>query len=479
MIPPRTPLSESVSMDSILAAGKGPAPSRRRKRGNDDQPEQPPRKKRVQQCGSSRRCSSDEVDRISHLPDEILLLLLSRLTFKEAVLTSILSTRWRFLWISHPRLVIGPSFFPRTRSPRHALNVRALAWRVGHIEKIVQSYQGQTLDEFKLHLDVCDKYSPFVGSCLEFALSKNVKVLDLDFSLPFGFTPKNQWERSYIFKSMSSVSFTSLKSLRLKCIRISARVLEDLVSNCCPVLERLELDQVFALGCVKIAGPSLRLKHLDIGYCDDLYEIEICDVVPLVSFKSLSPVVTHLVGMKNLPLLTQLSISFSPFSAVDFRRDSHGRDNLSYFSGYHDQLNRLTLYLSFANLGSVKHAASYELLNLRELEIVEMEMEMEEQQQYNPPAGHSGGMFKHLKVLEIAGYAGRSGDDKFIAFMVANVASLETIIINLGFRTCPPFSLAIEGMYMEVHKSVEEDERQNAKLRLERIIPPTIHLVIQ
>ncbi|GAB4849561.1 hypothetical protein Ancab_004355 [Ancistrocladus abbreviatus] len=37
-------------------------------------------------------------DRISELPDEVLISILSRLTIQEAARTSALSRRWRYLW---------------------------------------------------------------------------------------------------------------------------------------------------------------------------------------------------------------------------------------------------------------------------------------------------------------------------------------------------------------------------------------------
>nr|KYP77064.1 F-box protein At3g59000 [Cajanus cajan] len=48
-----------------------------------------------------------EEDKISALPDDVLCLILSFLTLKEAIATSLLSTRWRFVWTMLPSLHIG------------------------------------------------------------------------------------------------------------------------------------------------------------------------------------------------------------------------------------------------------------------------------------------------------------------------------------------------------------------------------------
>nr|KYP77101.1 Putative FBD-associated F-box protein At5g56820 [Cajanus cajan] len=48
-----------------------------------------------------------EEDKISALPDDVLCLILSFLTLKEAIATSLLCTRWRFVWTMLPSLHIG------------------------------------------------------------------------------------------------------------------------------------------------------------------------------------------------------------------------------------------------------------------------------------------------------------------------------------------------------------------------------------
>ncbi|CAN1312716.1 F-box/FBD/LRR-repeat protein At1g13570, partial [Linum perenne] len=329
-------------------------------------------------------------------------------------MTSILSTRWRYLCASIPRLVFDASFFP-TRSS-FTLSEKCKPENVTRVEKVVQLYKGHTLEEFRLHLELTRENSPFVDWCLEFALSKKkVKVLELDFRRPVC-SPL----RMYNFRVVGEGVASTLKSLCLRHVMMSGDVLEGLLSNGCPVLEVLTLANVYRLEYVKIIGPSSRLKHLGISSCVQLQKIEIYDVVSLVSLKVVF--YTGKIFTSNLPRLTELSIRCI-------------RDDTGDFSAYHYQLERLSLNLVVADQYILHTMAPCKLFNLRELEIV-----------YNVATLKDDFLVRLVslfetaspylekivvKVLEIAGYGGRANEDEFIAFMVANVASLETIIVNL------------------------------------------------
>ncbi|KAF5782341.1 putative F-box domain, leucine-rich repeat domain superfamily, F-box-like domain superfamily [Helianthus annuus] len=53
-------------------------------------------------CGKIRM--NVEGDRLSSLPDDLILKTLSFIDTKHAIRTSVLSSRWRYIWTSTPRL---------------------------------------------------------------------------------------------------------------------------------------------------------------------------------------------------------------------------------------------------------------------------------------------------------------------------------------------------------------------------------------
>ncbi|CAL1386040.1 unnamed protein product [Linum trigynum] len=309
-------------------------------------------------------------DRISQLQEEILLLILSFLTIQEAAVTSLLSTRWRYLWASVPRLDFNASFFPIELE--YLLPVHLTHKYVRRVGKVVRLYKGNSLEELRLQFGLTMKHKRFIDWCVKFALSKQVKKLELNFNLPFERSNNSNKKKLYTFGvravdqatphgsptrvcRWSSCYFKSLTSLCLRSVSLSGDVLDGLLLNC-PVLEMLTLQHVDDLEYVKVVGPSLRLKHLDIEKCFGLKKIELYDA-SIVSFKRLQ-CEGHLF-MRNLPCLIDLSLT--TWSKLT--------NELHAFSSYLGQLQRLRILVYHILMSDEEIQPIYKLSNLRELEI--------------------------------------------------------------------------------------------------------------
>ncbi|XP_023639557.1 putative F-box/LRR-repeat protein At3g18150 [Capsella rubella] len=157
------------------------------------------------------------VDLISSLPDEIIQHILAFVPTKEAITTSLLSKRWRYM----------ASSLNKIQNIYTAIKMIDLNIRTGMIHHI-----------------------PQLNSWIELAMSRNVETMSLammdanleKYDIPEFFytnTSVKQLSFEFYFADMipkRSVSWTSLKKLKLSCCRLSDESLAKLLSGC-PVLE--------------------------------------------------------------------------------------------------------------------------------------------------------------------------------------------------------------------------------------------------
>ncbi|XP_028806308.1 putative FBD-associated F-box protein At3g50710 [Neltuma alba] len=119
---------------------------------------------------SRKRNRREEVDRISGLPNSVLLRILSFLPVKEAVATSLLSKKWKRLWLSLPTLDLNRVYFGTL--PFFYRFVSKVLKRVDL--KSVENSKGELL-HLELHLRRLDGYK-LPSSVL---LANNIRVLKL------------------------------------------------------------------------------------------------------------------------------------------------------------------------------------------------------------------------------------------------------------------------------------------------------------
>ncbi|OMO82270.1 hypothetical protein CCACVL1_12002 [Corchorus capsularis] len=271
---------------------------------------------------------------INSLPDHILVSILSLLNLKEAARTSILSCRWRNLWTFTSRLVFDDSLLSsamregEVKKSLEAERSRFINW----VNDILKSHKGTTIDEFIVCFDVNGQsYKRDVEGWIIFALEKRVRSLHLDFSISWGQKP---WG-SYTLKTqfLSNYTINSLKVLRLAAVEVTGEVLEYILSMC-PWLEVLSIRMSKSLVRLKVSGPSLKLKSLEILLCSLEY-IEI-SAANLMSLKYSGDIVTAVVNGVNR--LIEASISG--------RYASYIIKNLCHFSGLFSQLETLVLDLT-------------------------------------------------------------------------------------------------------------------------------------
>ncbi|KAG2261928.1 hypothetical protein Bca52824_069007 [Brassica carinata] len=189
-------------------------------------------------------------DRISLLPDSLITQILLHLPTKDSVKTSLLSTRWRNLWLDVPGLDLHSNDFRYSSSAIKTFTDEFLA-----------SNRESRLLKFKIKYDECNVYLFGISEWFATAINRGAQVLDVDtLRCPFykDFMPLDIYKSKTLvslklvnvglLKPGFVVSLPCLKTMHLENILYSdddgSLIMEKLVSGC-PVLEDLTLCRSF------------------------------------------------------------------------------------------------------------------------------------------------------------------------------------------------------------------------------------------
>ncbi|XP_059658946.1 F-box/FBD/LRR-repeat protein At1g16930-like [Cornus florida] len=426
-------------------------------------------------------------DRISELPDVVLVSILSLLTMKEAGRTSVLSKRWRYMWTHITALNFDAAhIIDGIRVGDKQLEEERpsyLSW----VNQVLKTYNGPSLDEFRVQFDLDETCRFDIDNWINFALEKRVKSLDLDFLDTYRYTRK---EGDYIYRITNHPhGFTScnfLTNLQLNYVNVTGQVLEYFLINC-PFLEQLFVHDSIGLVNLKVPELSLKLKRLAITYCINVESIEI-SAMNLMSFHYLGPRI--ILPFKNVPMPVDLYIGglYAIYLIYNFME----------ISSYLSQLESLTLDLISLE-HDIKFAQFPILNNLKQLELRVNASDDESLLVFAPlieacpflskfvlklhwrKAGQKRKHHKftsrthqYLKVVEFIGFVGRTNDVELAMYLIKSAIKLEKIT----FDPRDPLAIGTPWEFTEFAQPKREKAARKFAKKLGTKLPVGADLVI-
>ncbi|CAH9069460.1 unnamed protein product [Cuscuta epithymum] len=203
----------------------------------------------------------DSIDRISALPDCLLVHIISFLVVKTAAATSILGKRWQFLWSELRSLEF--KFYDWGKSKETKNTIEFVAW----VNRIIATRRGNYLEKMIVDFKYEDCFAPDVDSWFEFALKNKVKEITFSrsYSKDFYILRELMYSNSSltslslegcIFYPERSIKWSSLTKLNISEVNLPQSVVEKILSGC-PVLTSLDLSECWGFTVLEINSRNL------------------------------------------------------------------------------------------------------------------------------------------------------------------------------------------------------------------------------
>ncbi|KAL9155500.1 hypothetical protein ABFS82_09G007400 [Erythranthe guttata] len=437
------------------------------------------------------------IDRIGALPDDLLVNILSLLTFKEAIATSVLSSRWRYLWTFVPKLDFdgGESLLKVSSKgcTKSLLNKERSAY-VEWVDHVLALHNNSTVEEFRVFFDLDKSYKDSIGKWIRYALARKIQRLELNLTDEFygrrGYDKYYDFPYKLLKRVENPIAIDCLKSICMNCVNVSGEALEFFLCNC-PLLENLSVSESGQLSSLRIiSGSSRSLKSLEISLCHNLELVEIRDS-NLVCFKYEGPRINFL--LENVPHLVEMFIG----GIIT----KHMEDVVSLISSHQTRLEILTIdflknqvyweetemFRSAVKMRNLKKFVvkvdAYKdcsLLPLTNLirsspclrrfvletnwwapEVVERKVEKVTKSKY-----------VHLKEMEFVGYNGRISDLEMIMHFLENSVLLEKIVVDTRNVIRPAL------LFKEEVEAKEKYLRTRVVKQLRNKVAPPVNLTI-
>ncbi|XP_071711726.1 F-box protein At4g09920-like isoform X3 [Rutidosis leptorrhynchoides] len=394
-------------------------------------------------------------DFISQLPDEVLCIILSLLSLKDALVTHSLSTRWRFLWCCRNKLDFdGSQVFEKVANNKNMLVSERVKF-ITQVNNIILHHNYPIVQDFRVCFDLDRNNFQEIDIWIQFALNKKVEKLELNLMTASSAKdhdpaknynlrlPLSDGNKLLHFKRPSlndiGIEMLSLKKLDLLYVNVSEPTLNEILKYS-PHLESLYLYHGCLYSHISVGGPGCNLKHITLIGFEDIESISLFDF-DLESFTySGQEIKLHFTG---LPKLKHLDIS-------------------QFSVGLEDNVfHQIAPCVSYLNVL---------FLDIHIPQLVWMSP-VKRRRKVRRVAAHP---HPHLKLFEILGYYGRVSDLELAMYVIENADALKKIVID---PVCDAIGEDLDFTEDDFLKR-QLEARSHAKRQLTPKLPRGVELVI-
>ncbi|KAG7557323.1 FBD domain [Arabidopsis suecica] len=392
------------------------------------------------------------MDRISGLPDEVLVKILSFAPTKVAVSTSILSKRWEFLWMWLTKLEFGGKLY--SESEFNSLQC--------FLDRNLPLHRAPVIESFRLVLSDPNLKPEDIKMWVLVVVSRYVRELEIYSSqkkqniLPSSLYTCNslvilKLNGGILLDVPRMVCLPSLKTLELKdVIFFNDASLQRLLSNC-PVLEDLMVALYYHENMEKLTVivPSLHRLSLYIWYNCEFF----IDTPSLGYFMLVDRSNSNSYLIENMPKLMEayVNVTFADIKSLIGSITSVKRLTISSKVAYGDgfifnHLEHLTLYVGKEYSSNLLVRFLKDSPNLRELMLHSITDDLENTDMFfwHQPSTVPECMLSSLQNFTWSQYLGRPQDRDMAVYILKNACRLRTAKILANTRLVPKFKMIKE-----------------------------------
>ncbi|KAF7044825.1 hypothetical protein CFC21_054003 [Triticum aestivum] len=226
------------------------------------------------------------IDLFGDLPEDVLCTIFSKLPLEEAVRTSAVSRKWRYLWMLCSKL----SFDGNTVCGKNNYEKRVYTLMFTRIvNRVLEQYRGKLVEELAIKIEFNWMLVEHLDNWVRFVVSSQTKALVFDLAPEQRQPPGRDDRYKFPFELLDDDSicrlqklhlsfvdfqppihfsgFPNLRKLDLNLVNVSGKDIQHMLSNCCN-LEWLSIVRCHLNGELKVNGPLPHLLYLKIASCN-------------------------------------------------------------------------------------------------------------------------------------------------------------------------------------------------------------------